>query len=76
MELALVSVMVGMGAALISIVFAILADLAGHAHRRLRRLGRPGCVVCGKRALRDEPEFCRNHVHLKPLRRRERSVVH
>ena len=71
-EVALLSLMAGMGVALVCALFVLSCDLATNTISWVRRRGRPPCVVCREATLPDDPEYCANHVHLRVLRRRSR----
>lgn len=71
-EVALVSLMAGVGVALVCVMFVLLSDLATSTTGWVRRRGRPPCVVCREATLPDDPEYCVNHAHLRVLRSRSR----
>ena len=73
-EIALLSLMSGMGVALACALFVLFSDLLTNTVDWVRRRGRPPCIVCREATMPGDPEYCANHVHLRVLRRRSRTV--
>ncbi len=74
-QVALLSLIVGMGFATVVLLLSMLVDLVKAARINLRRWGHPVCKVCGDPAAPGDDEYCWRHLHLRTLYRKEHTVT-